>query len=88
MTIYPVGYVDPNAVPQSVTMRQARLALNAAGYYAAVNAAVAAGSDTDKIEWEFAGDVYRNAGLVPRMAASLGLTAAQIDALFVMAASL
>lgn len=75
-------------IPQSVTMRQARLALNAAGYYAAVNAAVAVGSDADKIEWEFAGDVYRSAGLVPRMASSLGLTSTQIDGLFIAAATL
>lgn len=84
--IKPVPPATP--IPSSVTMRQARLALNAASYYAAVNAAVAAGSDADKIEWEYAGDVYRNAGLVPRMASALGLTSAQIDALFVMAATL
>lgn len=75
-------------IPRSVTMRQARLALKAAGLLAAVQAAVAAAGETAQIEWEYSNEVQRNSGLVPALAASLGLTGAQIDALFLAAAAI
>lgn len=75
-------------IPQSVTMRQARLALLAAGMLPAVTAAINAAGDAAKIDWEYAQTVDRGFGLVPAMAAQLGLTEAQIDALFVAAAAL
>jgi hypothetical protein len=40
------------------------------------------------IEWEYASAVERNAGLVPAMAAALGMSDADIDDLFVTAATL
>lgn len=80
------------AVPQSVTMRQARLALHAAGLLSGVNAAIASLEEPAKtaaqIEWEYASAVERNAGLVPAMATALGMTERQIDDLFVAAAAL
>ena len=75
-------------VPQSVTMRQARLALLAAGLLDMVEAAITAAGPEAAIEWEYAADVQRGAGLVPAMAAALGMTDAQIDALFVTASTL
>lgn len=80
-------------VPQAVTMRQARLALDAAGLLDGVEAAIAAIANPAQrrkaqIEWEFAADVQRNHGLVPTMATALGMTEAQIDALFMQAATL
>lgn len=82
----------PVPVPQSVTMRQARLALHAAGLLSGVDAAIASLSEPAKtaaqIEWEYASAVERNAGLVPAMAAALGMTDAQIDDLFITAATL
>lgn len=83
---------NPVPVPQSVTMRQARLALHAAGLLSGVDAAIASLSEPAKtaaqIEWEYASAVERNAGLVPAMAAALGMTDAQIDDLFITAATL
>ena len=38
--IYPIGYVDPNAVPYSVSMRQARLALLQSGHLSLIDAAI------------------------------------------------
>lgn len=80
------------AVPQSVTMRQARLALLAAGMLPAVEAAIAALPEPDKtaaqITWEFAATVDRWFGMVPALAAALGMTDAQIDTLFIEAAKL
>lgn len=75
-------------IPTRVSMRQARLALLGAGLLDAVTAAVATADKAAQIEWEYAGFVERNAGLVPAMASALGMTDEQIDALFVAAAAL
>jgi hypothetical protein len=90
------AYVAPSAlppqVPQSVTMRQARLALLGAGLLAGVEAAIAALPEPQKsaalIEWEYAAVVQRSSGLVPMMGTELGLTETQLDDLFVAAAAL
>lgn len=76
------------AVPQSVTMRQARLALAAAGLLSPVNTAVAAGGESLQIEWEFAATVDRNWPTLAVLQAALGLTDGQIDVLFTTAAGL
>jgi len=80
------------SVPQSVTMRQARLALHAAGLLTSVNAAIAAIPEPDRtaasITWEFASSVDRGFGMVPQLAAALGMTETQIDDLFIAAAQL
>ena len=88
-------YTDPSssqAVPQSVTMRQARLALLGAGKLAEVDAAIAALSEPTRtaaqIEWEYSNEVQRSNGIVSQLGPALGLTEAQIDALFVAAAAL
>ena len=75
-------------VPESVTMRQARLALNGAGLLDTVSNAIVAAGMAAQIEWEYAGTVQRGSGLVPAMASALGLTDAQIDALFITAGAL
>lgn len=79
-------------VPRAVTMRQARLALLAAGVLAAVDAAIDAMTEPTKsaarIEWEYSGEVQRHNGFVAALGPALGLTEAQIDALFIAAADL
>ena len=80
-------------VPQSVTMRQARLALLRAGLLDDVDAAIAAIPDpaqrkAAQIEWEYATVIERNSPLVQSLAAGLGLTAADIDDLLTLAATL
>lgn len=79
-------------VPQSVTMRQARLALLGAGLLGNVNAAVAAmpgaAGDEARIEWEFSSEVQRHKPLVQALAPALNLTDAQLDQLFIAAAQL
>jgi hypothetical protein len=79
-------------VPDSVTMRQARLALLQAGLLSSVDAAIDGLPEPDrsaaKIEWEYAAVVQRASGLVPAMGAALGMTEAQIDDLFILAATL
>lgn len=82
----------PVVVPKSVTMRQARLALLGANLLSAVNTAVVAMPGTSgeaaRIEWEFSGEVQRNQPLVVALGLALGLSAAQLDALFIAAGAL
>ena len=77
-----------NPVPQQVTMRQARLALLSAGLLDDVEAAITGAGPAAKIEWDYATEVQRSSGLVPAMAAALGMTDEQIDALFIDAEKL
>ena len=86
--VWPAPPVPPVPVPTAVTMRQARLALLGAGLLDTVETAIAGAGPAARIEWDYATEVQRSAGLVPQMAAALGMTDAQIDALFVSAAAL
>ena len=82
---------DPSApvVPQEVTALQARRALRAAGLYDTVKAAVEAAPDPDvRDSWEYAAVWHRDAVWIATLGAQLGLSQAEIDALFVQAASL
>lgn len=84
--------IAPTVIPESVTMRQARLAMLGAGVLSAANDAIAAmpgvQGDAARIEWEYAQEVRRDAALVAGMATALGLSEAQLDGLFVAAAGL
>lgn len=83
---------SPSSVPASVTMRQARLALSAAGKLSTVEAVIAGLSEPQKtaahIEWEYSNEVQRHNGFVSVIAPALGLDEAALDALFVTASSL
>lgn len=76
------------AMKTSCTARQARLALHAAGLLANVEAAIAAAGGATAIEWEYASTIERASPLVSAIAAQLGLTSAQLDALFEVAVTL
>jgi hypothetical protein len=93
------GFVEPPAQPQpeplppaSVTMRQARLALLAYGILGSVDAAIDAMPEPDKsearIEWDYSNEVQRHNGFVAQLGPVLGLTEAQLDNLFALAATL
>ena len=79
-------------VPPEVTMRQARLALLAAGKLAGVDAAIASMPEPQKtaaqIEWEYGNALQRSNPFVAQLGAALGLDDAAIDAMFVEAAKL
>jgi len=78
-------------VPQSVTMRQCRIALLGAGLLESVQSSIASmpGADGERarIDWEYALEVRRDWPLIAYMAGDLGLTDEQVDALFVTAAT-
>lgn len=79
-------------VPQSVTRRQARLALLAAGILPAVETAID-GMDEPartaaKIEWEDATEIRRDHALIANLAVELKLSDAQLDELFIAASEI
>lgn len=80
---YPAGW--PALVPDSVSMRQAQLALLAIGQLAAVNAAVAAQPQATQVAWAASATVQRNDPMVNSMATALGI---DLDTLFKTAITL
>jgi len=93
LTQYSVGEggAITRAIPP-VTMRQARLALLGAGLLGTVESGINDLPEPQKsaarIVWEYSGEVQRNNPVVAQLAATLGLSSAQIDALFIGAAAL
>lgn len=83
---------EPPAMSSSVSMRQAKLALHAAGKLATVDAAINALSEPDKtlalIEWNSASTVDRNHPTVSLISAAAGMSSAEIDSLFAAAAQI
>lgn len=85
-------------VPTQVTMRQARLIMlgtpvNGSTMLDMVQASIDAIPDAQQrraaqITWDYSSVVQRYHGMVPQLAAQLGLTDAQLDALFTAAADL
>lgn len=82
----------PPVIPQSVTMRQARLALHANGLLASVQPAITSLPEPQRtqaqIEWDYSNGLERNNPFVATLGAALGLDGAGIDALFLQAAQL
>lgn len=73
----------------SITMRQARLALLNAGLLGLVDKAISTGSDEVlKVEWEYATEVRRDWSNLISMALTLGITEEQLDNLFAEGVSL
>ena len=79
--------ITPLSIP-AVSPWQIRKALNQAGLRAAVEAAVAQGSQEVKDGWEVATEFRRTDPLVEQLGAALGKTAAELDAIFQLAATL
>lgn len=75
-------------VPQVVTRRQALLALLAAGKLDAVEQQMSSAPRAVQIAWEAAGTFERASPLIEAMGPAVGLSPADIDALFIEAASL
>lgn len=85
------GEAQPS-VPQSVTMRQARLAMLQAGILDDVEALIASMPGDDgraaRIDWEYALEVRRDWPLIAALAQQMSLTSEQVDELFIAAASI
>lgn len=88
-----LGIADPVAAPASVTNSQARAVLlqmpgSTAGrsLFQDVDDALKARGGAAWQAWEFANEFTRDGALVGQMGAAFGMSAAQLDALFVAAA--
>lgn len=85
-------YLSRPQVPYIVTMRQARLALHAAGLLQSVEAAINAMVEPDKtaarIEWDYASEVHRASEFVTLLGAALELDKQSLDDLFLKAREL
>ncbi|MFI4971136.1 MAG: hypothetical protein ACHP7H_00535 [Hyphomicrobiales bacterium] len=77
----------PPPVPTSVTSRQARLSLLAAGLLDQVTSAVNNAGGATLITWEYATVFMRTDPLIKQIGTSLNLSDAVIDQLFVTAAT-
>jgi hypothetical protein len=84
-----VAFLNPPAiVPQTVSRMQAMVALSRAGLLTPVQTWVAGQDAEIQLIWNNAPDFSRDSTLLANAAAALGLTAAQVDALFVSAAAI
>jgi hypothetical protein len=90
-------YVPPPApptpiapVPKSVTPKQARLALSAAGLLTQVNAMVRVAPEATQIAWDYGLSVDRNDPMLLTLVSQITppMTDAQVDQLFVEAAAI
>ena len=94
MTVEPARVLRHRAmiVPEEVTMRQARLALDAAGLLDAAQAVIDAlpmpARKRAQIEWEYALSVRRDHPLIALMISEGLATSAEVDGLFAAAAEL
>lgn len=83
-------FVD--SVPQTVTMRQARLALLADSKLSQVDAVIDSLPEPQKsaarIEWDYSSEVQRDRPFVKQIGAALGYTDEQLDQLFIEASKL
>lgn len=81
----PTPYVAPVVIPYSVTPAQAKAAIYDAGLLPAAEAAVAAAPKRAQIFWADATEFTRDSPTLNALATTLGLSSAQVDALFVAA---
>jgi len=88
--IAPVEIVPVEPVPESISMRQTRLALLSAGLLEAVEARIAAmegmTGQAARIEWEYGSEVRRDSPLLAGITSGMGLTSEQVDDLIRQAA--
>jgi hypothetical protein len=80
------------SIPQSITPRQARLALLDAGLLSQVDPAIASlespAKEQAQIEWEYATSIERDSEWINQLGAALGLDSTGIDELFIQASGL
>lgn len=91
MRIYDKGVLildTPEPVPSSITNFQARAALMQAGLFDQGDAAAKAAGGVAHQAWEYGNVFERNSPTIAALAAGLGLSAKQVDDLFVVASGL
>jgi hypothetical protein len=79
---------NKTAVPQTVSSMQAKVALSRAGLLTSVQTWVNSQSAETQLVWNTATTFSRNSGIILAGASALGLSSAQLDALFITAATI
>lgn len=80
---------EPKVVPQTITMRQARLALLALSKLSIIETAIEDLNDKAiTIEWDFATEIDRSNQLVNSLCEGLGMSKDDVDNLFIYANTL
>jgi hypothetical protein len=89
---YPASPVEPTPIPTVVSMRQARLALFQQGkldqVQPLIDGMVEPAKTTTQISWDHSTTVQRDDDMVVQLSAAMGLTSADLDTLFTLAATL
>ena len=80
--------IRPAGVPRSIPMHAARITLRRHGLLAAANAAAQAAGGEVLDAWEYAPSIARSSPTMKGVQAALGLSEADVDALFVAATDL
>lgn len=84
--------IIPPAIPQVVSMRQARIALLRINKLSSIASAISALPSPQKqeaeITWEYSQEVQRNNGFVSQIAPLLGMSEQDLDNLFIEASKL
>jgi hypothetical protein len=92
LTAEEIAALPPIPVPDAITMRQARLVLLSKGLLANVDTTIDGLTEPQRsvarIEWEYALELKRAHPLVAAMQASMDLTDAQVDAMFIAGAAI
>lgn len=86
--VAPVPSAPVVTIPDRVSRFQARAALMQAGLLAQAEAAVAQAGPLAQLAWNDAAEFRRSSPTMNALAPALGLTAEQIDALFIAAAQI
>jgi hypothetical protein len=85
-------YQNSSAIPQSISMRQARLMLSREGSLSAVQEAIDLLPESQReeaqIEWDYAQMVNRDNPIMQLIAQKIGLTDEQLDEMFLEASKL
>lgn len=83
---------QPTPIPNTVSMRQARLALFQQDKLSLIQPLIDGMSEpaktTTQISWDYATTVQRDDDLVVQLSAAMGLTSTDLDALFTLADTL
>jgi hypothetical protein len=91
-TTFELPAPPPVVIPTEVSMRQARLALFQQGKLSLIqpliDAMIEPAKTTTQISWDYATIVQRDDDLVVQLSAAMGLTSADLDALFTLASTL
>ncbi len=88
VVVTPVYSTTPDIVPDTISMRQARLALLHAGKLDQINALIDAQDQATQLSWAYSSVVERHNPLIESLSTAIGWTSQEVDDLFRLASVL